>query len=129
MQKLLKLFNYVLCSTIMGGENPKKEKAKLRKGLTVVVCTPGRLLYHLQNTQNINFSRLQAIIIDEADRLLDMGFEREMTQCLEELKKRCPEKFTTEKDLFHSDSLRVNFVSATLSQKVELLGAKLMKDY
>lgn len=50
MQKLLKLFNYVLCSTIMGGENPKKEKAKLRKGLTVVVCTPGRLLYHLQNT-------------------------------------------------------------------------------
>ncbi|NDC39756.1 MAG: DEAD/DEAH box helicase [Proteobacteria bacterium] len=58
MQKLLKLFNYVLCSTIMGGENPKKEKAKLRKGLTVVVCTPGRLLYHLQNTQNINFSRL-----------------------------------------------------------------------
>lgn len=113
----------------MGGENPKKEKAKLRKGLTVVVCTPGRLLYHLQNTQNINFSRLQAVIIDEADRLLDMGFEREMTQCLEELKKRCPEKFTTEKDLFHSDSLRVNFVSATLSQKVELLGAKLMKDY
>lgn len=79
MQKLLKLFNYVLCGTIMGGENPKKEKAKLRKGLTVIVCTPGRLLYHLQNTQSIEFSRLQTIIIDEADRLLDMGFEKEMT--------------------------------------------------
>ena len=79
MQKLLKLFNYVLCGTIMGGENPKKEKAKLRKGLTVVVCTPGRLLYHLQNTQSIEFSRLQTIIVDEADRLLDMGFEKEMT--------------------------------------------------
>ena len=58
-----------------------------------------------------------------------MGFEREMTQCLEHLKKRCPEKFTAEKDLFHSEVLRVNFVSATLSQKVELLGAKLMKEY
>jgi ATP-dependent RNA helicase DDX31/DBP7 len=42
----------------MGGENPKKEKAKLRKGLTVVIATPGRLLYHLQNTASINFSRL-----------------------------------------------------------------------
>lgn len=58
-----------------------------------------------------------------------MGFEREMTQCMEQLKKRCPEKFTSEKDLFHSDFLRVNFVSATLSKRVELLGAKMMKDY
>lgn len=58
-----------------------------------------------------------------------MGFEREMTQCMEQLKKRCPEKFTSEKDLFHSDVLRVNFVSATLSKRVELLGAKMMKDY
>ncbi len=99
----------------MGGENPKKEKAKLRKGLTVVVCTPGRLLYHLQNTQSINFSRLHTIIIDEADRLLDMGFEREMTQCMEQLKKRCPEKFTSAADSFHSETLRVNFVSATLT--------------
>jgi len=58
-----------------------------------------------------------------------MGFEREMTQCMEQLKKRCPEKFTEEKDLFHSDVLRVNFVSATLSQKVEMLGAKMMKEH
>jgi ATP-dependent RNA helicase DDX31/DBP7 len=127
MAKLLKLFYYVQCSTIMGGENPKKEKAKLRKGLTVVVCTPGRLLYHLQNTKSINFSRLQAIIIDEADRLLDMGFEKEMTDCMNEIKKRCPEKFTGQD--FQSDVVRVNFISATLSRKVEALGAKLMKDY
>jgi superfamily II DNA/RNA helicase len=38
----------------------------------------------------MEFSRLQYIIVDEADRLLDMGFEKEMTQCMEELKKRCP---------------------------------------
>ena len=47
MNKLLKLFYYMITGTIMGGENPKKEKAKLRKGLTVVIATPGRLLYHL----------------------------------------------------------------------------------
>lgn len=50
IHKLLKLFNYLVTSTIMGGENPKKEKAKLRKGLTIVIATPGRLLYHLKNT-------------------------------------------------------------------------------
>lgn len=58
-----------------------------------------------------------------------MGFEREMTQCLEYLKKRCPEKFTAEKDLYHSEILRLVFISATLSEKVESLGAKLMKNY
>lgn len=50
LKKLLKLFYYVVCGTITGGENPKKEKAKLRKGLTVIICTPGRFLYHLQNS-------------------------------------------------------------------------------
>lgn len=47
LKKLLKLFYYVVCGTITGGENPQKEKAKLRKGLTVIICTPGRFLYHL----------------------------------------------------------------------------------
>jgi len=45
-----------------------------------------------------------------------MGFEKEMTQCMEALKKRCPEKFTQEKDLFHSDILRVNFVSNSIQE-------------
>ena len=42
-----KMFAYMVCSCIMGGENPKKEKARLRKGITILVCTPGRFLYHL----------------------------------------------------------------------------------
>lgn len=115
----------------MGGENPKKEKAKLRKGLTIVITTPGRLLYHLKNTESIGFSRLQTIIIDEADRMLDMGFEREMTACLDEIKKRCvgTNKFTKEEGKFFSDEIRVQFVSATLNRKVESLGAKLMQNY
>jgi len=50
LNKLLKLFNYVVSTTIMGGENPKKEKSRLRKGCTVIICTPGRFLYHLKNT-------------------------------------------------------------------------------
>jgi ATP-dependent RNA helicase DDX31/DBP7 len=96
INKLLKLFYYLNTGAIMGGENPKKEKAKLRKGLTIVIATPGRLLYHLKNTESMKFSRLQTIIIDEADRMLDMGFEKEMTACMDEIKKRCEgtSKFT-----------------------------------
>ena len=62
-------------------------------------------------------SRLQYMIIDEADRMLDLGFEREMDQCLQLIKKRCGTKFLPEPGYF-SDDLKVNFISATLSQKV-----------
>ena len=79
IQKLLKLFYYVVCGSIMGGENPAKEKSRLRKGLTVIVCTPGRFLYHLKNTQSLNLSHLKYLIFDEADRIIDQGFEREMS--------------------------------------------------
>lgn len=66
----------------MGGEKTKREKDKLRKGLTVIICTPGRFLYHLENSQSINLSHLSYLIFDEADRILDQGFEREMNKCL-----------------------------------------------
>ena len=124
-----KMFAYMICSTIMGGENPKKEKARLRKGVTILVCTPGRFLYHLQNTENIGLSRLQYMIIDEADRMLDMGFEREMDACLTLIKRRSNGRFKPGPDTFYSDHVKVNFISATLSAKVVALGAKLMESY
>lgn len=63
--------------------------------------------------------------------MLDMGFEREMTECMEEIKKRCvgTSKFTQEAGKFWSDEIKVQFVSATLSSKVEALGADLMQNY
>jgi ATP-dependent RNA helicase DDX31/DBP7 len=47
LKKILKLFYYIVTGCIMGGENPKKEKERMRKGLHVIICTPGRMLYHL----------------------------------------------------------------------------------
>jgi ATP-dependent RNA helicase DDX31/DBP7 len=78
LKKLLKLFFYIVPGVIIGGEQVNKEKSRLRKGLGIVICTPGRFLYHLQNTTSLNLSRLSYLIFDEADRILDMGFEREM---------------------------------------------------
>ena len=61
--------------SIHGGENRAKEKARLRRGVTVLVATPGRLLDHLQNTASFRTEELRWLVLDEADRLLDLGFE------------------------------------------------------
>ncbi len=76
--------------------------------------------------------------------MLDLGFEREMNQCLDIIKKKCPQiflknsadydKITDEEkrlkaQTFHSNQLKINFVSATMDPKVETLGKRLMKDY
>ena len=51
---------------------PEAERA-LRSGVDVVVATPGRLLDHLEK-RNVDFSYLETLVLDEADRMLDMGF-------------------------------------------------------
>ncbi|CAI5027868.1 CGH_1_HP_G0099170.mRNA.1.CDS.1 [Saccharomyces cerevisiae] len=52
------------------------------KGVNMLIATPGRLLDHLQNTKGFVFKNLKALIIDEADRILEIGFEDEMRQII-----------------------------------------------
>ena len=73
---------------IMGGANRKAEAERLVKGVNILVCTPGRLLDHLANTQGFNFQRLQMLVIDEADRILEQGFEEDMHQIIKILPKQ-----------------------------------------
>ena len=73
---------------MMGGQKIDTEKKKLRKGINVIISTPGRLLYHLRNTGNLNFSKLKTIIIDEADLMLDMGFEKDIKECFKLILKK-----------------------------------------
>ena len=72
---------------IMGGANRRVEADKLIKGVNLIVATPGRLLDHLQNTRGFIFRNLAALIIDEADRILEVGFEEEMNQIMRLLPK------------------------------------------
>jgi ATP-dependent RNA helicase DDX18/HAS1 len=67
---------------IMGGANRKAEADKLIKGVNLLVSTPGRLLDHLQNTKGFSVKNLKMLIIDEADRILEVGFEEEMQQII-----------------------------------------------
>lgn len=49
-------------------------------GINILVATPGRLLDHLQNTPDFLYKNLQCLIIDEVDRILEIGFEEELRQ-------------------------------------------------
>ncbi|XP_061579027.1 ATP-dependent RNA helicase DDX18 [Cololabis saira] len=73
---------------IMGGSNRSAEAQKLANGVNILVATPGRLLDHLQNTPGFMFKNLQCLIIDEADRILEVGFEEELKQIIKLLPKR-----------------------------------------
>eukprot|EP00744_Colponema_vietnamica_P001842 GILI01003003.1.p1 GENE.GILI01003003.1~~GILI01003003.1.p1 ORF type:complete len:473 (+),score=143.46 GILI01003003.1:493-1911(+) len=72
---------------LIGGTNRRTEAERLVKGVNLLVCTPGRLLDHLQNTKGFVFKNLQCLIIDEADRILEIGFEEDMNQILKLLPK------------------------------------------
>ena len=67
---------------VMGGANRKAEADKLAKGVNLLVSTPGRLLDHLQNTKGFVHKNLKVLIIDEADRILEIGFEEEMRKII-----------------------------------------------
>ena len=68
--------------------NRQTEAGKLAKGVNILVATPGRLLDHLQNTKDFLYKNLQCLIIDEADRILDVGFEEEMKRIVKLLPKK-----------------------------------------
>jgi len=72
---------------IIGGANRKTEATKLVKGVNVLVATPGRLLDHLQNTSGFVYRNLLCLVIDEADRILEQGFEEDMRGILRVLPK------------------------------------------
>ncbi|KAI9482018.1 ATP-dependent RNA helicase [Coemansia sp. RSA 989] len=63
---------------VIGGANRRAEADKLGKGVNLLIATPGRLLDHLQNTKGFIYRNLKTLVIDEADRILENGFEDEM---------------------------------------------------
>ena len=87
----------------MGGANRKAEAEKLSKGVNLLISTPGRLLDHLLNTPFV-FKNLKSLIIDEADRILEVGFEDEIRQIVKVLS---------------NDDRQTMLFSATQTTKVE----------
>ena len=68
-------------AVIFGGVSAVPQLAALRKGVDIVVATPGRLLDHITQ-KNADLSRIEILVLDEADRMLDMGFIRDIRKIL-----------------------------------------------
>ncbi|KZV97221.1 DEAD-domain-containing protein [Exidia glandulosa HHB12029] len=78
----VRLTRWMISGLLTGGATRTHEKARLRKGLPILVSTPGRLLDHLQNTSCFNVGKCRWLVLDEADRLMDLGFEETITGIL-----------------------------------------------
>lgn len=90
--------------SIYGGAAIDKQITALKKGAQLVIGTPGRLLDHLRR-KTLNLSEVSLCILDEADRMLDMGFREEMEEILSQLRK----------------DHQILFFSATMNRNVENL--------
>ncbi len=98
-------------TAIIGGESIEFQRRHLRNGVQVVVATPGRLL-ELIREENIDFEELRVLVLDEADRLLALGFAEELAQLMEVL--------PTERQTL--------LFSATYPKKVEKLAAEILQN-
>jgi ATP-dependent RNA helicase RhlE len=98
-------------SVAYGGVSINPQMMKLRKGLDVLVATPGRLLdLHRQNA--VKFDQLQTLVLDEADRMLDLGFSRELDAVFAALPKK----------------RQTLLFSATFSDEIRAMAGKLLSN-
>jgi len=72
------------CLPVYGGVGLEPQQKALRAGVDVVVATPGRLLDHLER-QNVVFDDLEVLVLDEADRMLDMGFAPQLNRIVAQI--------------------------------------------
>lgn len=96
-------------AVIFGGVSINPQKQKLIRGVDIVVATPGRLLDHLQQ-RSIDLSKVEILVLDEADRMLDMGFIRDIRKILNAIPKQ----------------RQTLLFSATFSKEIKLLASEFL---
>jgi ATP-dependent RNA helicase RhlE len=97
---------------VMGGESMRRQASGLKSGADIIIATPGRLLDHLHNTRGFDLKSCSFLVLDEADRMLDMGFLPDVSRILE----RVPRERQT------------LMFSATVPPEVERLVSRFMKE-
>ena len=71
---------------VIGGKSLQEERERLGR-MNILVCTPGRMLQHMDQTAAFEVDNLQMLVLDEADRIMDMGFQRDVDAIIEHLPK------------------------------------------
>lgn len=88
-----KAYPWLVPGCFSGGEKRKSEKARLRKGISILIATPGRLLDHVNKTESLLVAlkgKLEWFVGDEADRLLDAGLGGQVEQIMQHLRSNQP---------------------------------------
>jgi len=99
----------VTVTSLYGGVKISGQEKKLKKNINIIVSTPGRLLEH-SSLGNVNLSNIEFVVLDEADRMLDMGFIDDVQALLQKLPKK----------------RQTLLFSATMSQAVKELAKKIL---
>ena len=87
LRGLLTYFKGIRVAVLYGGAGIVGQAKQLEKKPQIVVATPGRLMDHY-NRKNIRLDKIQTVVLDEADRMLDMGFFKDVTRIIEKVKNR-----------------------------------------
>ena len=118
-------FRWIVPGCLSGGEKRKSEKARIRKGISILIATPGRLLDHLSKTESLLMAckgKVEWLVLDEADRLLDMGLGGQVEQIVQHVRANQP-KSGPKRDGVTWKSI---LVSATVTPRVQELATKLL---
>ena len=122
-------YHWIVPGCVTGGEKKKSEKARLRKGTNILVATPGRLLDHLENTESLDVSQVRWMVLDEGDRLMELGFEESIARILELVAKRSRIEARDKESAKSLPKRRVTMLcSATMKSNVQRLGDISLKE-
>lgn len=129
LEKLLGCAHWLVATTVIGGEKKKSEKARLRKGINILVATPGRLLDHLEHTETLDVSNVRWLVLDEGDRLMELGFEQDIQRIVGALNLRMrATKIGQQRIPGLPEKRTAVLCSATMKMDVERLGQISLKD-
>ncbi|KAK5658335.1 hypothetical protein OQA88_2311 [Cercophora sp. LCS_1] len=131
LEKVLRCLPWLVCTTFIGGESKHSEKARIRKGANILIATPGRLVDHLDNTKVLDVSTVRWLVLDEGDRMMEMGFEDDLRTIVGKIRE---DKLATKnKEGLELDGVlpkrRVTVLcSATMKMNVQKLGEISLED-
>jgi ATP-dependent RNA helicase DDX31/DBP7 len=130
LEKILRCAPWIVGTTVTGGESKQSEKARLRKGVNILVATPGRLADHLDNTEVLKVNTVRWLVLDEGDRLMELGFEEEITSIVRKIERRA--LVVDKTNGLENRALPTRRVtvlcSATMKMNVQRLGEISLKD-
>jgi len=127
LESLLRCAHWIVAGTVIGGEKKKSEKARLRKGVNILVATPGRLADHLNNTEVLNVSNVRWLVLDEGDRLMELGFEQDIQRIIAQMNLQSRAGRLGKLAILPEKRMTI-LCSATLKMSVQKLGEMSLKD-